>query len=149
LGGNPGVAGHHPRGELAHHVQRAAGVVGDKAQENIRGDPQRANRRLRAHGGATRRVGDDAHLALQLVAADGGHDELAGGRLADDLHFAFDDHIDTVRRLAAAHEVFTGIEPDGAAGERQELELRGIEAPEKGHLPQHFRFLEYIHFGAS
>src|SRR5438034_1354656 len=83
------------------------------------------------------------------AAADSGNDELAGGRLADDVHFAFDDHIDTVGRLAAAHEVLARIEPDGTAGERQELELGGIEAPEKGHLPQHFRFLKYIHFEAS
>ena len=76
-GRDAGIAGDHARAQFAHHVQRAAGVFGEQAQEDVRGNAQRAHCRLRAHRSARGVFVDDAHFALQLVAAHDRDDELA------------------------------------------------------------------------
>ena len=41
---------------------------------------------------------------ISALLAQHADDELARGRLADDFHFAFDDDVGAVRRLAHAHQ---------------------------------------------
>jgi len=133
------------RAQLPHHVERASRILGNEAQKDFRGDAQRPYRRFRPHRRPARQVSDDTHFTRQVIAAQHSHDEFAFRRLADDFGLTLEDQIRAVRRFALFHEVVAGSELERAAGECQELQLRGVEPTEKRHPAQHFRFLEHIH----